>query len=252
MGNPQQSYTRQTLEETPERVLRFLAGVAGRAEIRTVLFQHGYTDAEHQEGWKLLHAATGYETSVPSPPSADRTVAEAIAELDAWDEPHFRLARATLNRRFPEQAEFVFRELVAQSGPAALLSVQTFLDRLDQLEGKRPGRDHKAKARKAADQQAVATLAERGISAAERARLRKLLQAAHSGVAPIPATDPGPAAAQAAAHQEALLRLRAFYDEWSEVARVVIGRRDHHIRLGLAKRKRKKDAPPGPSEPAAG
>ncbi|MBL9041027.1 MAG: hypothetical protein JNM83_05475 [Myxococcales bacterium] len=248
MGTSKQSYSRQTLEETPERVLKFLAGVAASAEIRTLLAQHGYTDAEHQLGWKLLHAATGYQATGPTPVS-DRAAAEAIAELDAWDEPNFRLARATLMRRFPDQGEFVFQDLTAATGPAALLSVKSFLDRLDMLEGKLPGRDHKQKERKTADQKAVATLAERGIAPEERARLRKLLATAQSGAKPIADGGKAEASAQAGGELVALEELRGFYDEWAEVARVVIRRRDYHIRLGLAKRKRKTDPDAGPSDP---
>jgi len=249
MGTPKAGYSRQLLDETPERALKFLAGVAASAEIRTVLNQYGYCDSEHQLGWTLLHAATGYRPS-PPPPEIDHAAAEAIAALDAWDEPNFRLARATLNRRFPEQAEFVFQDLTAATGAGALLSVRTFLDRLDMLEGKLPGRDHKHKETKQADLKAVATLAERGITTEERARLRKLLTTAQRGAQALAETEKlaAEAAAQAAAREQTLSELRSFYEEWAEVARVVIHRRDHHIRLGLAKRKPKKTAEPEPAK----
>ena len=38
--------------------------------------------------------------------------------------------------------------------------------------------------------------------------------------------------------EEALRELRAWYKDWSETARAVIGRRDHLILMGLAHRKR--------------
>jgi hypothetical protein len=240
------------LEETPERSLRFLSGVGTSSGIRTILASRGYSEAEHQQGWKLLHLATGYETPI-SPPRQNQAASQAIAEIDAWDEPNFRLARAALARRFPKQAEFLFQDLAAATGAAALLSVRTLLERLDMLDGKRAGRDHKNKADKKADEEAVALLATRGITTAERARLRKLLDTAESGAQPDPDAEKAAkeAAVQAARREEALLDLRGWFDEWSEVARVVITRRDYLIRLGLAKRKMNKKGE-GTAEPGAG
>lgn len=230
MVNP--TYSRQTLEESPLRVLQFLAGVGTSPLIRAALAKVGYSDREHQEGWSLLHGATGFHAVAAESPG-DRSVDEAIVELDAWDEPNFRIARAALSRRHPEQAEFVFAGLQAAAGPAAVLSVHTFLDRIDALAGILAGRDHTAKAQKQADAAAVKTLASRGITEDERARLRQLLTLAEGGqpAAPRPQRDDG------AARRESLAALRAWFDEWSETARVVIKRRDHLIRLGLAKRR---------------
>jgi hypothetical protein len=44
-------------------------------------------------------------------------------------------------------------------------------------------------------------------------------------------------AAEDAAFEAALVELRAWYDEWSEIARLIIKRRDLLIRLGLAERR---------------
>ena len=60
--------------------------------------------------------------------------AEATAEIDGWDEPNFRILRATLKRKFPEQAAFVFDNLAASTGAASVLGVTRLLDRLDELE----------------------------------------------------------------------------------------------------------------------
>ncbi len=249
------TYTRQTLEETPARVLSLLSAIGTSKPIRTALATRGYTADEHAVGWALLHKATGYLALVPVPAEA-RAASDALAAVDAWDEPNFRLARATLERRYPEQAQFVFADLSAQTGPSALLSVGTFLDRLDALERKLPGRELKEKvadkAQEKADKAAIATLELRGITAAERSRLRGLIKVAQTGTAPDPGAEKAAAeaAAQAAERLKNLAELRAFYDEWAEIARIVITRRDYLIRLGLAKRKSgESEEPAEPEQP---
>ncbi len=42
-----------------------------------------------------------------------------IAELDAWDESNFRVARAAL-LQMPEQRDFLFQELRGMCGPRAV------------------------------------------------------------------------------------------------------------------------------------
>jgi hypothetical protein len=82
---------------------------------------------------------------------------------------------------------------------------------------------------------ALATLTKRGLSAAERARLRALVSTATTAAK---INEGASDAAEEAPSNEAVLKLYAWYGEWSEVARAVIKRRDHLIRLGLAKRKK--------------
>lgn len=250
-----QTYSRQVLEEAPERVLTFLAGVGTSVLIRMGLARVGYSEKDHEEGWRLLHAATGYQAPVPIP-IAEQAVSDAISELDAWDEPNFRLARAALVRRHPDAAAFLFADLDAATGSAAVLSVKTFLDRLDQLDGTLPGRDHKDRAKKAADGAATAALAKRGITPTERGRLRALVAMAEKGA------ELSKEALQLAKESEkqaearvlALGELRAWYDEWAETARVVIKRRDQLIRLGLAKRRsgggNEPNEPSDPTDPS--
>ena len=249
------TYARQTLEETPERMLSLLSAIGTVPTIRAALTKRGYTADDHEQGWKLLHKASGY-LGPAAEPKVDRTANDALAAIDAWDEPHFRMARATLERRYPDQAAFVFADLSAQTGPSALLSVGTFLDRLDALERKLPGRELKEKvadkAQEKADKAALATLELRGITAAERSRLRGLIKVAQTGTAPDPGAEKAAAeaAAQAAERLKNLAELRAFYDEWAEIARIVITRRDYLIRLGLAKRKSgETEEPSDPGEP---
>lgn len=187
----------------------------------------GYTAADHDEGWDLLHRAAGYRrdesTVIINNPSAD-----ALAELDAWDEKGFMLARAALERRHPAQAAFVFEGLEASTGGEAVIGVRTFLERLTAL-----AEDPARAETRDADAAALATLAARGIDAAERARLAELVRVA-STAAPtdIPVIDDADADA-------ALVELYAWYREWSRTARVVIKSRRMLIYLGLATAKRR-------------
>ena len=142
--------------------------------------------------------------------------------------------------KHPEQCALVFKDLEPAIGAWALLTVTTFLDRLEVLE-KGEGR----KGTRKGDLAALATLEQRGITQDERTRLRGLIQTAKKSS---PAPAPGPQQAHEQQEVEriaALKQARAWYDDWADVARAVIKRRDYLIRLGLAKRKApKKKAPP--------
>lgn len=241
---PEPTVTQETLDATPGRVLTFLRGVGTTPAIRAALASRGYTADEHARGWSLLHAVSGFgseqERSLGT--ASDPEVTKAIAELDAWDEDGFRIVRAALGRLHPEQANKVLEGLGPSNGPAAVVGVEALLDRIDALEKSKGGDDHAA----------IKTLAQRGITPAERKRLRELVAIAKKGtsqtVVEAPADDPAKAA-----RQKALVELRAWYEDWSEMARAVIKRRDRLIRLGLAKRKapRKPPSPPAGPPPAA-
>ena len=218
--------SRQVLDELPGRVLKFLGAVARFGTIHAALVERGYAAVDHREGWELLHQVSGFH--LPDLVDQGEAARRAMAELDAWDEPNFRLIRASLRRRHPLQAAFVFDGLAPAVGAGAVVSVATLLDRLDALESS-PER----KATRKADHAALETLTKRGISRNERDRLRGLIATAST-----PAKNEAPEREDDdAEHRQALLKLRGWYVEWSETARAVIKRRDHLIRLGLAKRK---------------
>jgi len=171
--------------------------------------------------------------------------AAAIAELDAWDEPNFRVARAAL-ATMPEQLAYVFDNLEPQKGVGAVASVTTFLDRADGLESSK-----ERKATRKADQAALDKLAERGIGPDERKRLRGLLATATASpeaeaLLPAGTSDSAKEAAAKAEQREAKIALWTLLSEWSEVAKADIKRRDHLIQLGIAKRKAKKNTPKAP------
>jgi len=155
----------ETLEETPERVVKLLRGIGISLPIRAAMATRGYGKQEQAEGWKLLTAASGYSEGGLEP-SIDIDVRDALREVDAWDEDGFRIVRASLQHRHPEQAAFVLNGIGPATGPAALVGVETLLDRLDTLE----------KSKNKADHAALATLSARGIDEAQRKRLRALVK----------------------------------------------------------------------------
>ncbi len=229
----QREVSEKVLDETSARALKFLGALSTNRVIRAVLAARGYTQAVHQAGFELVFAAVGYTRAADAAVDTPEATS-ALAAIDAWDEPNFRIASAALTAAFPDQHTFLFQDLTAQTGAASLGSVRTFLDRLDALE---QGKDRKATHK--ADLAAIEKLADRGLTKEERARVRGLLAVVQDG----------PTDAEVAAHKEleiepespaqraAKVELRAWYVEWSEIARVLIKRRDHLIALGLAKRR---------------
>ena len=233
--------SRQVLEEAPNRALTFLSGAGTSGVIRSILLSVGYTSEEHQQGWKLLHRVAGY-TPAASGVTEDASVQRAVAELDAWDEPGFRRVRAALGHLHKPQLAFVFaNDLQPATGPEAVLTVATMIARLDELEH---GADRKSTRKD--DHAALDTLAKRGITKEERLRLRGLVEVAQKGVRVV--ASPVDAADQKQRHQH-LSELREWHNDWAETARSVLTRRDHLIRLGLAKRKKRKQAAPPEASP---
>jgi len=222
-ARPEVIASRQTLAETPQRALNFLRAIGTNDAIRTVMIGRGYRPKDHAEGWELLKDCSGIDLPFEQP-RADTTevVAAAIAELDAWDEKAFRIIRATLERRYPKEAARVLQGIGPAQGAGAILSVAALLERLDQL-----GKENAA---------ALATLGARGITADERARMQKLVQRAQSAQ-PVPKVDVAEIEKRERDVEQALVKLRAWYQEWSEIARASIGRRDHLVSLGLARRR---------------
>lgn len=226
------------LSEIPGRALTFLRAASTSVPIRASLAMRGYTAEDHQEGWNLLLQVSGFRENNVAAATESIEVRQAIAGLDAWDEPNFRIIRASLGRRHKEQAKFVMDGLNAATGAAAVLGIAALLDRLDALEN-----DKDRKATRKADHAALETLEKRGIGKKERERLRSLVKTAARGVMPEAeaAASSGAKNALSEAEEVSDKAVRALYEwhhEWAETAKAEISRRDHLIRLGLAKRKK--------------
>jgi len=244
--SPENTVTRATLEDTPARALKLLLGIGTSSAVRDALEQRGFSADDRREGWSLLHELGGYPAAADQEADArvDTTVRDAVSALDAWDEDGFRIIRATLGRRYPAQAQRVFDGLRPSAGAEAVLGVATLLDRLDAL-GKSKDKDDRA---------ASALLATRGIDAKERRRLHDLVATAQSSPADAGASRDAALLEDAEAKRiAALVALRAWYEEWSAIARSVIKRRDRLFAVGLAKRKVRRGAaaaPPAAPAPA--
>lgn len=234
--------SRQTLDQTPSRVHQFLQGVGTKNSIRSQLSTRGYTAKVHARGWRLLEATSGFfEDGVTDGEADDSAVRDAIIEIDAWDEPGFRVINASLRARHPAQHAFLTQGLRASTGAESVTTVTTLLDRLDDLESS-PERE----ATRQDDHAALATLSERGIGKEERERLRSLVKRAQDFAEHF--DSPAEQARREKRMHDALIELRLWFEEWSEIARVTLKRRDELIRLGLASRRPRRE----PSAPGEG
>ena len=215
-----------------ERGGKFFKTVSRNPVVRGELLARGLTDEERASGWQLYSELHGFGAQESARAAIPQTAsARAINEIDAWDAPAFAGAHAVLDRRFPEISRFVFENLDANIGVAAVAGVERFLDRIDALrDGKAPSVDpEKGRA-------AVELLAVRRIIDPKRtSELRSLIAEARLGARP---EEVLPAPQVDAKRAEVARAFMAWLGEWREIARVAIARRDYRISLGLAQRRR--------------
>ncbi len=217
---------RSTLEGTPRRALDFLCGVASSAEIFGLLATAGYSKKVHEEGLRLLVGVAGCLETTVTEPRTSRTHEGAMRVLREWYRTVFRRLRVAAMRLFPEEARGLFANLDLSKSVDEALAARIFLERLDAL-GARSG---------------LRTLfAERGFGRDEAARVGDAVdRTAPPRVAREARTRAGAkpdASKRDESRQARLEALRAWYVDWSETARTLLVRRDHAIRLGLARRK---------------
>ncbi len=236
------SVTRETLEETPERALQLLRAAGTSRAIRAMLMDVGYTPQIHAKAWKNLRFACGNNADDTLIEVEDPAVRTAITFVDTRDEWFFKILGAVWKYNFPEQLAYVLKgDLGPSTGMQSVLNMSIALDRLDVLE---KGQERKATRKE--DAAALALLAERKIDEQLRATMRKHVNTAQDAT-PVTLSDVTPSTDPEVARLEALVELRKFYEEWSEIAKATIKRRDHLIRMGLASRR----APtkPEPTDP---
>lgn len=213
------------LTTTPELAFTFLRGVGTSRAIRRYISRAGYTDADHREGWDLLHACSGF-ASRPPPTLESARVRDAVRALDAWNDDGLRIVSASLARHYPAQGVFVLEGIGQGVGPSSVTCVATLLARVAMLEKGRPGT-------READRAAFALLERRGFTLSDRARLKKLVADARSGRVVFDDEDEGRDEELAA-----LMRLHAWLAEWRQIARALVRRREYLVRLGLVAARR--------------
>lgn len=220
---------RETLDATPARLLTFLRGVGTRPAILGALAAVGYSDEEHSRGWDLLHGCSGFVSPSQAKPVINSKVVGAIATLDQQDERINTLVDASLKHRAPHARDALLEGLSPGTGAESVVYFKALLGRVQALEkGKLEG------VPAAEAKLAMEVLAKRGLSAEQRSTLAALVEQAESIDTP---AAPDHAAAERDAIDEKLRRARAFFEEWSDIARTEIKRRDHLIFLGLASRR---------------
>jgi hypothetical protein len=193
-----------TIGQKSERVLRFLRGLP-LPRVASALAAHGFTQADWDEGWRLLQAATGeWLLREPLARPEDPTV---IDELDAWENRWFPVAEATLRRRLPAVADRVFLNLTQTSGVEVTVSVSTFVERVRQL----------AKDGDSAGQEARTILNGRGLTDGVLAQAEALLK--RFGLVQFSPPAPAAPGADPARRQAAEDALWGWYREWGTIAR---------------------------------
>ena len=212
--------------------------------VRGTLLARGLTDEEPAKGWQLYSSLHGFGKQAQAMPATRQTgAAQAINSIDAWDAPAYSAAHAVLDVRYPEVAAFLFESLEASVGVAAVAGVQRFLDRIDLLrDGKAPNINPEQ------GRAAIELLTTRKIvDTTKAAELRQLIETAQLGARPDEVIIP----AQMDPHRHEVAETYIHWlNEWREVARVAISRRDYRIALGLAQRRQSVEEPEEPDAQA--
>jgi hypothetical protein len=197
-------------------VLRFLIGLRN-PRIAGALAAYGFTAKDLQEGFERLEALVGLRmdalNAVKDP--------GVLAALDEFENTWFPVARATLEARYPEVAAVLFRNLTQQSGPAVMVSVNTFLKRIAQMEKGEGGFDHVGVAARAA-------LVERGLTSDKVEQAQKLVDQLATIAVETPPVGPS-----IEGQHDAEDRLWTWYLEWKGIARVAIKDGRYLRSLGL-------------------
>lgn len=238
--------TLKTLETIPGRSLTFLRGAGTNRVIFAALQRRGYDILTHRQGWELLQKTC---TSTVGPIEVEMApeVAGAVAKADEIDGDLIRIITVVLKHPFPEQLTCVLRDIKPSTGMEAVSNCAQIVRGLNELES---GASRTSTRKQ--DAEALELLAVRGIDAEYRAMLAALVDKATSTPETKPRT-PAELAAEDEAYVRSLGDLWIWYEEWSEIARVEVKRRDRLIQLGLAQRKAPgKEEEEEPEEPAGG
>jgi hypothetical protein len=225
--------SRLSIGEKAERLLKLLGGLRD-ARVQDVLAAYGFTEADYDEGWELLRGVVGARLKALPTPVKNR---EDLTRLDQLENRWFPIASATLARRFPAIHERVFRNLTQTEGEEVILSMGTFVSRVEELEGANAPAEAKA---------ARELLTKRGLTPAVIAEAKELLTRLQK-IQPAPVVDE---TALAAARDEAVTKMWNYYLEWSEIVRSTVSGRTLLRQLGFLQTPARPDDEPVPPAPA--
>jgi hypothetical protein len=204
---------RLTARQKAQRLLVFLQGL-GNPEIMRALQPYGFDQATLDQGWTLLRQTSAVRLGAAS--EAPLTRAE-VQRLDAWENKWFPIAAAVLEHHHPDVKSQVFRNLRQTRRNQVVLSVATFLDRVDGLA-------------RGGGNAVLATLARHGLTGAVLDEARSLLGHVMqpSFQEPPDASAEGePVAASACG------AMWSYYRLWSAIARSAISDRRLLRQLGF-------------------
>lgn len=212
-----------------QRLLAFLMGL-GNPQIMRALQPYGFDQNRMDEGWALLRRTTnsqlGASTGSPS--------REQIERLDAWENHWFPIASAVLKRHHPEVHSKVFHKLSQTEGAQVVLSVGTFIERLDELPA-------------IGQAEALVTLIQHGLTAAVLGAARGVLDQLRQAPFETPPDGDEPVVDPAA--EDAMW---SYYLQWSAIARRVITERRLLRQLGFRRSQRGGSDGAGPGGDAPG
>lgn len=118
-----------TIGQKATRVVQLLMGLRNR-RVAAALKEHGFGDDDLARGWSLLQELTRNKLAVTVAPKSDPRL---TTELDRWENRWFPIADIVLATNSPEAHAMVFKNLSQTDGPEVIVSVGTFLDRLEAL-----------------------------------------------------------------------------------------------------------------------
>ena len=224
------TYSPETLDQTPERVLAYYMGLRNKT-IRAKLRKGGLTVPFIEAGRERLMAV------VPLPDGdgdAEKTEDAPFAEITTFDEREFSVLEAGIAYITPEVAAWVFDGIAPAADQAGSVQVvTTVLDRLERTLASAPDAP-------TAPPDLGPHLETLGYGKEERKRLSGLVGQALTPEALD--TDQDQEAEEAEeqedkARTQALLQLKRWFDLAAAIARRSGLNRSQLIRLGLAKRK---------------
>ena len=219
---------RLTIGQKAERVILLLLGLR-KTKVAAALVAHGFSDADLEEGFRLLRRVTRARLGVFEQIAAAEP--GLVIAIDEWENKWFPIAEAALKRHYPAAHAWLFRNLAQTQGPAVLVSVGTFVERWESLA--------KTKDKGGPDEggdEAKKLLVKRGLTKAViddakglLTRAGKVESAAEAEAKPLDDEDFAKAEAD----------LWAWYLEWSTIAQIAIKDRRLLRELGFLRSKGK-------------